>query len=90
MEYKNMNRKEEHYGNGDCTVENQDDGELIQNHANQTGGEGGHDQRKQQPPLCTQPLSVHDDVDKAQQQEQDRCHFVNKSQLCRIATIAAI
>ena len=33
MEHKDVNCQEEYQGNGDSTVEDQDNGELIQDHA---------------------------------------------------------
>ena len=74
---KNMDRKEKYHSDGDAAVEDQDDGKLFQNHTDQAGGEGEHNQTQQQPPLCAQFLAVHNSMDDAEQQKQQRCHFMN-------------
>ena len=43
-----MDRQEEYQGDGDAAMENQNDGELIQDHAEQACSEGNHNQCKQQ------------------------------------------
>ena len=77
MIHKNMDCEEEYHGDRDTAVENQNNGKLIQDHAEQAGGEGEHNQSQQQPPLCAQFLAVYDGMDNAQQKKQQRCHFVN-------------
>ena len=77
MEYENMNRQEEYQSDGDAAMKDQNDGELVQDHSEQAGGEGDHNQCKQQPSFCTQFLSVSNGMDNAQQQKQDRCQLVD-------------
>ena len=62
-----MNCQEEYQSDGDAAMENQNDGELIEDHAEQSGSEGNHSQCKQQPSLCPQFLSVDNGVDNAEQ-----------------------
>jgi len=77
MKYKYMDRQEEYQGDGKTAMENQDDGELIEDHAEQSGSEGNHSQCKQQPSLCPQLLSVDDGMDDTQQQKDHRYQFVD-------------
>ena len=58
-------------------MENQDDGKLVQNHTKQAGGEGDHNQCKQQPSFCPQLFAVDDGVDNAQQQKYHGCQLVD-------------
>ena len=39
-----MNRQEEYQSDGDAAMRDQDDGKLIQDHAEQAGSEGNDDQ----------------------------------------------
>ena len=50
---------------------------MVQDHPEQAGGEGDHNQSQQQPTLCTQFLPITKSMDDAQQQKQNRCHFMN-------------
>ena len=77
VEHKNMNCKEEYQSDGKTAMENQNDGELIQDHAEQACGKGNHNQCKQQQAFCTQFLSVDNGVDNAEQQKQDRCQLMD-------------
>ena len=77
MEYENMNRQEEYQSDGDAAMKDQNDGELVQDHSEQAGGEGDHNQCMQQPSFCTQFLSVSNGMDDAQQQKQDRCQLMD-------------
>lgn len=72
-----MNCHKENNSDGDCSMKDQYNGIMIQDHAEQAGGEGDHDQRKHRYPLCTQLPAIHDGMDNAQQQEDHRCHFMN-------------
>ena len=74
---KNMDSHEENYDDGEGAMENQNNGKLIQDHAEQTGGEGDHDQRKQQPTFHAQFFPINNCVYDTQQQKQHRCHFMN-------------
>ena len=67
VKYENMNRQEKDQCDGDAAMENQNDGELIQDHAEQAGGKRNHNQRKQQPPFCTQFPTVDYGMDNAEQ-----------------------
>ena len=72
-----MDRQEEYQGDGDAAMENQDDGKLVQNHTKQAGGEGDHNQCKQQQSFCTQFLSVRNGMDDTQQQKDHRCQLMD-------------
>ena len=72
-----MNCQEEYQSDGKTAMENQDDGKLVQNHTKQAGGEGDHNQCKQQPSVRSQFLSVSNGMDDAQQQKQDRCQLMD-------------
>ena len=58
-----MNRKEEDQRNGNGTVQDQNPGNVVQNHAEEAGGKGNQDQSQQKPALCAQLLSVSNSVD---------------------------
>ena len=58
-------------------MENQDNGELIEDHAEQAGSKGNHNQCKQQPSFRSQFLSVSNGMDDAQQQKQDRYQLMD-------------
>ena len=77
MKYKNMNCQKKYQSDGKTAMENQDDGKLVQNHTKQAGGEGDHNQCKQQPSLCPQLLSVSNGMDDTQQQKDHRYQFVD-------------
>ena len=44
MEYENMNRQEEYQSDGDAAMKDQNDGELVQDHAEETGSKRNDDQ----------------------------------------------
>ena len=44
MKYKYMDRQEEYQGDGDAAMENQNNGELLQDHAEETGSKRNDDQ----------------------------------------------
>ena len=69
MKHENMNRQKKYQSDGKTAMENQDDGELIEDHAKQTCSKGNSDQTQQQPTLYTQLLAVHDCVNDAKQQK---------------------
>jgi hypothetical protein len=46
VKYENMNRQEKDQCDGDAAMENQNDGAPVQDHAEQTGSEGNHNQCK--------------------------------------------
>ena len=77
MKYKYMDRQEEYQGDGDAAMENQNNGELIQDHAEETGSKRNDDQPQQQPALCSQLLSVRNGMDDTQQQKDHRCQFMD-------------
>ena len=72
-----MDRYKEHHGDGNAAVKDKDNRELIQNHTKQAGGEGNHNQRKQQQALCAQLFAVDNGMDDAQQQKKDGSHLVS-------------
>lgn len=76
-EYPNMNGEKEHHENRDTAVEDQNDWELIQDHAEQAGGKGNRDQSEQQPALCAKFPAEDDGMDDAQQQEHNGCELVD-------------
>ena len=77
VEHENVDRQEEDQGDGDRAVEDEYHGELIQNHAEEAGGEGDNCQPQQQPMLCSQFLSVGNGMDDAEQQEDDGCQLMD-------------
>ena len=77
MKHKNVDCQKEDQRNGNHTVENEYNGELIQNHTEEAGGEGKQDQSKQKPTLHTQLLSVSNGMDDVKQQENHRCQLMD-------------
>ena len=74
---EDMDGQEEHDGNGNRPVQDQNKGILIQNHAKQAACEGNYDQPQKKPSLCTQLLPVDDGMDDAQQEK------MTDASLCR-------
>jgi hypothetical protein len=52
VKQKNVDCQKEDQRNRNHTVENEYNGELIQNHTEEAGGEGNQDQPQQKPALC--------------------------------------
>jgi len=77
MKNKDMNCQEKYQSDGDTAMENQNNGELIRDHAEETGGEGNYNQCKQQPSFRSQFLSVSNGMDGTQQQKDHRCQLVD-------------
>ena len=77
MKNKDMNCQKKYQRNGNAAMQDQDNGELIQNHPKQAGSKRNHDQAKKQPAFCAQFLSVDNGVDNAEQQKQNRCQLMD-------------
>ena len=67
MECKNMDRQEKYQYDGNGTVEDQNDRNVIQNHAEQAGDKGNQNSGQQKPSLGAQFFSVNNSMDDIQQ-----------------------
>ena len=77
VKHENVNCQEEYHCDGNNPVEDQNEGELIQNQSEQACGKGNNDQTQQQPTFHSQLPAVGDGMDDAQQQEKDGGQLVN-------------
>ena len=66
MEYKNVNCQEEHHGDGNHPMQDQNDGVLVQDHAEQAGGEGKDNQSQQKVSLRVQLFAADYGMDGAE------------------------
>lgn len=72
-----MDRQKENQRNGNHTMQDQYNGNVIENHAEESAGKRDQNQSQQKPALRTQFLSVSNGMDDAQQQEKDGCQLVH-------------
>ena len=76
MEHKDVNCQEEHHSNRNHPMQDQNDGVLVQDHAEQAGGEGKDNQRQQKVSLRVQLFPADHGMDGAEKQEKNGCQLV--------------
>ena len=68
--YKDMYSKEEYRYNRDCFVQQQNTGDLLKNHSQQTACESDDDSAEQKVFFCAQCPAVRDSMHDCQEQKQ--------------------